>query len=312
MHNVLAITIPFFAVIFCGSIARLCGWFSEESGRALARFAFFVVLPPFMFVAIVSIDVTALFNFGFVLRYELATVIMFLVAASFATYVVKLSPKKRGLFCLNASYPNYGYIGLPMAILAFGERAAAPISLILVFDTVTLLIMATLLSHDTARGNLGRALGNTISSMLRNPLLLSVLAGFGFSACGFHLPSLPEQFLKMLAGAAAPTALFALGIILVGQPIRTAVTELVAISLLKLVLPPLIIVTVFFAWPASLPIDPLWIQLAVLFASLPIATNVFAMSQFYNVYTKRTATAIMITTIFASITVPATLFFLVK
>ena len=148
--------------------------------------------------------------------------------------------------------------------------------------------------------------------MLRNPLLLTVLVGLGFSASGLQLAALPEQFLKMLAGAAAPTALFALGITLVGQPIRAALTELATISLIKLMIHPALIAAAFLLWPSSQPINPLWIQLAVLFASLPIAANVFALSQFYNVYTGRTATAIMITTICASITVPVTLFLLTK
>ena len=311
MLDVLSITIPFFAIILCGSLARLRGWFSEESGQTLARFAFFVVLPPFMFIAITSIDVTALFHIGFVLRYELVTISMFLIAGIFATYVIQLTPKQRGLFCLNTAYPNYGYIGVPMAILAFGQQAAAPISLILVCDTITLLVMTTILSHDSAKGHLGRALRDTILSMLRNPLLLAVMAGLSFSASGFQLAGLPEQFLKMLASAAAPTALFALGITLVGQPIRAALTELTAISLLKLIIHPALIAVAFLSWPSSQPIDPLWIQLAVLFASLPIAANVFALSQFYNIYIGRTATSIMITTICASVTVPVTLFLLI-
>ena len=311
MLDVLSITIPFFGIILCGSLARLRGWFSEESGQTLARFAFFVVLPPFMFIAITSIDVTALFHIGFVLRYELVTISMFLMAGIFATFVIRLSPQQRGLFCLNTAYPNYGYIGVPLAILAFGEQAAAPISLILVCDTITLLVMTTLLSHDAASGHLGRALRDTIISMLRNPLLLAVLAGLGFSASGFQLAIMPEQFLKMLAGAAAPSALFALGISLVGQPIRAAVPELTAISLLKLIVHPTMIAAIFLLWPSPHPIEPLWIQLAVLFASLPIAANVFALSQFYNVYIGRTATAIMITTICASFTVPVSLFLLI-
>ena len=311
MLEVLSITIPFFTIILCGSLARLRGWFTEECGQTLARFAFFVVLPPFMFIAITTIDVTALFHVGFVLRYELVTIIMFFIAGLLATYFVKLTPQQRGLFCLNTAYPNYGYIGVPMAILAFGKQAAAPISLILICDTITLLVMTTLLSHDAASGNLMRALRDTILSMLRNPLLLAVLAGLGFSASGLQLAVLPEQLLKMLAGAAAPTALFALGITLVGQPIRSALTELIAISLLKLIVHPAAIAAVFLLWPSTQVIDPLWIQLAVLFASLPIAANVFALSQFYNVYVGRSATAIMITTICASVTVPVTLFFLI-
>ena len=312
MLDILNITIPFFAIILCGSLARLRGWFSEESGQTLARFAFFVVLPPFMFIAITSIDVTALFHIGFVLRYELVTISMFLIAGIFATYVIRLTPQQRGLFCLNAAYPNYGYIGVPMAILVFGEQAAAPISLILFCDTVTLLIMTTILSNDAASGHLRRALRDIILSMLRNPLLLAVIAGFSFSASGSQLAVLPEQLLKMLAGAAAPTALFALGVTLVGQPLRSALTELATISLLKLILHPAMVAAVFLFWPSTQPIEPLWIQLAVLFASLPIAANVFALSQFYNVYVGRTATAIMVTTIGASVTVPVTLFLLIS
>ena len=147
-----------------------------------------------MFIAITSIDVTALFHIGFVLRYELVTISMFLIAGIFATYAIRLTPQARGLFCLNAAYPNYGYIGVPMAILAFGEQAAAPISLILVCDTITLLVATTLLSHDAASGHLGRALRDTFLSMLRNPLLLAVLAGLCFSASGFQLVCCQNNF----------------------------------------------------------------------------------------------------------------------
>ena len=288
MLNVLSITIPFFAIIFCGSLARLMGWFSAEAGQILGRFAFFVVLPPFMFIAITSIDVTALFHVGFVIRYELVTISMFLISAMIATYLFKLNSSERGLFCLNTTYPNYGYIGVPMAIIAFGEQAAAPISLILLCDTLTLLFMVTIFSHDGEAGKLGTAFRDTFFSLLRNPLLIAVLAGFSFSAGGFHLPELPTQVFKILAGAAAPTALFALGITLVGQPIRAALRELTLISLLKLIVHPALLGASFIFLPATKPIDPLWIQLAILFASLPIAANVFAMSHFYNAYSGRT------------------------
>ena len=54
------------------------------------------------------------------------------------------------------------------------------------------------------------------------------------------------------------------------------------------------------------------VQTAILSAALPIAANVFAMSQYYQVYSERTAGAIMLTTIVASITTPAVLFMLFR
>ena len=308
MIEILSLTIPFFTIILLGSIARLGGWFSEESGQMLARFAFFVVLPPFMFIAITAIDVTSVFNIGFVLRYELATIIMFILSAVTVRLLGGLSATEKGLFCLNTAYPNYGYIGVPLAILAFGEQAAIPVSLVLVFDTIVLLVMTTIMSHDARSGRLREALQRTALAMVKNPLLMSVLVGFGFSASGFSLPEMPHRLLEMLAGAAAPAALFALGITLVGQPIRAAIAEISVITCLKLIVHPVLVALLFLSWPASDPIDPMWIKVAILFACLPIAANVFAMSQFYGAYQGRTATTIMLTTILASITVPVTLY----
>jgi len=140
--------------------------------------------------------------------------------------------------------------------------------------------------------------------------LLSVLVAVAFSASGLNLPAMPDIFLKFLAGAAAPTALFALGITLVGQPLREAWAELSLLVLMKLFLHPLLIIAVFLHahLVGNGAIDILWIKVAVLFTCLPIAANAFAMSEYYGVYSGRSATAIMVTTLLASVTVPAFLY----
>ena len=47
---------------------------------------------------------------------------------------------------------------------------------------------------------------------------------------------------------------------------------------------------------------------AILTACLPIAANAFVMSDHYGGYAGRTASAVFITTIIASVTVPVTLY----
>ena len=311
MYDILSLTIPFFAAILLGSLASLKGWFSWSDGRILSRYVFFVVLPPFMFVAITSRPMTNILNLEFLLRYEAVTIFVFLIAVFLGRVFLKLKPAESGLFGLNAAYPNYGYIGVPLAILAFGEQAAIPVSMLLVCDTIILLIMTNILSHSPESGRLSQALYSTFISMLKNPLLMSVLVGFAFSAMGFRIEGMPDRFLQMLAGAAAPTALFALGITLIGQPIRATMNEIVPITILKLCVHPAIIAALFLGWPSAVPIEPLWIQVAILFACLPIAANVFALSQFYGIYQGRTATTIMLTTVIASLSVPAILYLLV-
>ena len=305
MGDILSLTIPFFGIILLGAFSRSSGFFDEQAGRILARFAFFVVLPAFMFVSITSAPVSEVANPHFILRYEAVTIIIFALAIVFATRILGLSGRSSGIFALNATYPNYGYIGVPLAILAFGEGAVVPMSLILVCDSIMLLLLTAIFTRDKGSGDLSSALVQMLRSMSRNPLLLSVLTGFIFSASGLTLPKMPIFFLDMLAGAAAPTALFALGITLVGQPIRSARAELGTITILKLVIHPLLMAAVMLTMPG---LDVLWIQTAILFACLPVAANVFALSEFYQAYSGRTATSIMLTTLIASVSVPATLY----
>ena len=305
MGDILSLTIPFFGIILLGAFSRSSGFFDEQAGRILARFAFFVVLPAFMFVSITSAPVSEIANPHFILRYEAVTIIIFALGSVFATRILGLSGRSSGIFALNATYPNYGYIGVPLAILAFGQGAVVPMSLILVCDSIMLLLLTAIFTRDQRSADLSPALMQMLQSMSRNPLLLSVLAGFIFSASGLTLPDMPIFFLDMLAGAAAPTALFALGITLIGQPIRSARAELGTITILKLVIHPLLMGVVMLTMPG---LDVLWIQTAILFACLPVAANVFALSEFYQAYSGRTATSIMLTTLIASFTVPATLY----
>ena len=305
MGDILSLTIPFFGIILLGAFSRSSGFFDEQAGRILARFAFFVVLPAFMFVSITSAPVSEVANPHFILRYEAVTIIIFALGIVFATRILGLSGRSSGIFALNATYPNYGYIGVPLAILAFGEGAVVPMSLILVCDSIMLLLLTAIFTRDKGSGDLSSALVQMLHSMSRNPLLLSVLTGFIFSASGLTLPQMPIFFLDMLAGAAAPTALFALGITLVGQPIRSARAELGTITILKLVIHPLLMAAVMLKMPG---LDMLWIQTAILFACLPVAANVFALSEFYQAYSGRTATSIMLTTLIASVSVPLTLY----
>lgn len=312
MLEILTITSPFFLIIFLGSFLRKLGWFTEEHGRTLARFAFFVVLPPFMFVSITSSSITQNFSLTFLLQYEISTILLFLTAAIIGRKILRLEGSAPSMFALNSTMPNYGYIGVPLCLLAFGKNAALPMALILVADTIVLLTLAAIVAAQQDTHSLKDSLLNMIFSMVRNPLLISVLIAFLTVAMGFELPNLLHLLLETLAGAAAPTALFALGVTLVGQPILSVRLELSLLVFFKLLIHPFLTAVIFLSWPMlGFEItDVLWIKVAILFSCLPIAANVYALSHFYGSYSGRTATAIMFTTILASITVPMTLFLL--
>lgn len=306
MLDVLAISIPFFGLIFLGMAARRAKFCDESGTRLISKFAFYITLPPFMFYHIASNDPLEFFNFGFLWRYELITILIFGASGLMARYLYRLSRNQSGIFGLNTSYPNYGYMGVPLVITAFGEQAALPMGLMLFADTIVLLAMTAIFITDDDRGVL-KTLWGILLTLIKNPLLQSVAAGLAFAASGLSLPLTLERFIVLLAGAAAPTALFALGATLYGQPIRSAFREIGMISVIKLIVHPLLIAVVFLVIPGQ---DLLWVKVAIVASCLPVAANVFMLSEFYGAYRKRTASAILASTVLATFSVPIVLYLL--
>ena len=306
MLDVLNISIPFFALIFLGFGAHAIGFIDVAGARTMSKFAFYVTLPPFMFLKITASDPAAILNWGFIWRYESSTILIYLTAALIAQLLFRLGRLESGIFGLNVAYPNYGYMGIPLAILAFGDEAALPMALILFADTIVLLTLTACFVSGNEGGPVA-AIKRISFTMIANPLVIAVLAGLLFSASGLILPKIPQQFGTLLAGAAAPVALFALGATLFGQPVRAAAAEVSAISLLKLILHPLLVALFFLGLPGQ---EPLWVKVAILSSCLPVAANVFMLANHYGAYTGRTASAILMSTALASATVPLILFWL--
>ena len=130
MQAALSITVPFFALILLGTFLRRQNFLDALTTNTLSRFAFYVVMPPLVYLTIASQPVGDILNPGFVVRYEIATILLFLLAYPLGK-LLKLNVKESGILGLNRAYPNYGYIGVPLAILAFGDEAALPLALIL-------------------------------------------------------------------------------------------------------------------------------------------------------------------------------------
>ena len=210
MIDVLNISIPFFALIFLGFGAHAIGFVDAAGARTMSRFAFYVTLPPYMFLKVSASEPSSILNWGFVWRYESGTIIMYLTAAAIGYWLFRLERLESGIFGLNVAYPNYGYMGIPLAILAFGDAAALPMALILFADTIVLLALTSCFVAGNG-GGVTESVKRIAITMVSNPLVLAVMAGLLFSASGLPLPQIPQQFGSLLAGAALPVALFALG-----------------------------------------------------------------------------------------------------
>ena len=165
-----------------------------------------------------------------------------------ANRLFRLSRSESGIW-LSAAYPNYGYMGIPLGILTFGDAAAVPLAVILFVDGILLFGFAAIAVSGRGTGWISTSVG-ALRTMAKNPFLIAITASLVFSASGIEMPLFVDRVLSLLAGAATPVALFALGVTVFGQSLQSSVGELLGISLFRLILHPLLVALLFLGLPA--------------------------------------------------------------
>ena len=114
-----------------------------------------------------------------------------------------------------------------------------------------------------------------------------------------------SQLIDYLAQAAAPCALFAMGVTLALRPLKRMPLSLSYIVPMKLIVHP---VLMYIALSYAGNFDSVWMFTAVLMAALPTATNVFVIAQQYDVWTERASASVLVTTVCSVVTLTLLLF----
>jgi malonate transporter and related proteins len=206
-----------------------------------------------------------------------------------------------GLHALAASFPNSGYMGIPLFLLAFGEAGSLPVIVANVAQSITIFFVALFLVElGGGSGSLGRRLAPIFKNLLLNPFLIASALGLALNASGIGLSGPFETMFKTLAAAASPCALFALGLFMVGKPITRGLPEVAWLAFAKLVLHP-IVAWVIAAHLCRLPPDT--VRALVLISALPTGALVFVVAQRYNVYVQRGSAAVLVSTVLSILTI---------
>ena len=138
---------------------------------------------------------------------------------------------------LNAAYPNAGFIGLPLCMLAFGHASLAPAVIATIMTVCVLFAVAIVLVELGLQREKKRVatMGKVVRSLVTNPLLFTPFAGWLCSGTGLTRSGSADTFLKLLGAAASPCALVALGLFLGEKSDGGAVKTTTMLLLAKLV-----------------------------------------------------------------------------
>jgi len=290
MLQFLATSTPFFAVIALGAFTAWRGLFSADTVRVFNTFAFMVATPAMVLRVMSRQPIAELWNGIFFAALALIGVGVLALAIALQRRLLGLpfpNAVSRGQALVGG---NFAFLGIPLMLAFLGDSAAAPIAIGLI--------------------EAGRGQGSPVTIALRlvrgtivNPFMLSIMAGIALSLSAIALPEPVDRFLLFLGASAAPVGVFALGIAAFqwsreGKlPLRGVLPLVVG----KLVLHPLLTWVVL---ALVLKLDPFWVQAGVLYAALPIAANVFVISERFDTGSRPIAAAIVISTAAAALTFP--------
>jgi malonate transporter and related proteins len=284
--------LPVFGLVGCGLLAGRLGLVPQASSEALNQFVYAFALPAMLFVAVYRGSLEEILS-----GYFLAAVITATLVTALAGYF--LSRGAQGgdrpesiLRGLNGSFANTGFLGIPLVTVAYGERAILPAALATVATNLfsfAVAIVCLELAINRRGGNALKALGGVARSPLIWPIALAVL----LVALRIKVPGPLEKLASLLAAAAGPCALFAIGLFVSQLSIRKGAAAAWPSTALKLAVHPALTALLAF-W--LLPVDPFWAMVAVVCASLPLGATAFVLSQRYKLLEAETSTGAVLST----------------
>ncbi|MEO8152486.1 MAG: AEC family transporter [Rhizobacter sp.] len=314
MQAILAVTVPFFALVLCGYLAAQRRVLPEAAIPGLNAFVLFFALPCMLFRFGASMPFSQLINPSLIAVYALCAllVVFFTVALTLrrAGSQKGVDMKNAAFGALVAAFPNTGFMGVPLLVALLGERAAGPVIgtvLIDLFLTSSLCIAMAQARpagdtspHDSSAATVLRSLRGALS----NPLPWAIGLGAALAASGQQLPAPLAQIVKMLGDSATPVALFTIGSVLwrAGQHVhtRTPVSQYLPVALIKLFIHPLLVLGIgLLLRAAGVPVPDFGLSVLMLSAALPSASNVSLLAERYGADNGRVARIIMASTVLA-------------
>ncbi len=143
-----------------------------------------------------------------------------------------------------------------------------------------------------------------------HPFIIATIAGVLAAIFRVELPGSIDKLFEFLASAAAPCALFTMGVTAALRPLKKVPGELGYIIPFKLAVHPLLVYLLMVALVPNL--DTMWLYAAVILAALPTATNVFVIAQQYQVWQERASSAVVVSTLGATISVTGILYLMLN
>jgi predicted permease len=293
----LGLIAPFFLYIFAGVAAQLLLRHGAEQQRWLDAFIFYVALPALLFQSVRIVPPGAFSLLIFVALTAAVTGMMY--AVGWLIGRGNTNNDHPAVFGLAASYSNIGYMGPTLTVAVLGPQAGAPAAFVFCADV---LLIFTIWPAMTGSGTSGGArIVHSLRKVVTHPFIIATLSGLVFAWSGIALPAFIDMPLSGFQNAAAPAALFSLGLTLARNRGGRLEGRLGVCLAVKLIGHPLAVSLVFTLISGF---DPVWVATAIIMGALPPAANVYVMARGEGISVPLSARTVLYGTAFSTITLP--------
>jgi malonate transporter len=301
MLNVLGIVAPIFIAIAIGYVLAKSEILPKESIRGLGIFVLYVALPALIIKALVRGPLTELIDLRYLAAYGAGSVVVFGLGFALARFGQRRDLQSSALAALGMAASNSGFIGYPLAALVIGPPAILGLALCMLVENLLIIPAALAMAEagTQARASLGTTLKASAAGLIKNPIMMAIVAGTLLSIFGIGLPAPLLKTVDLFATASAPVALFAIGASLVGLQIRGLGGDAGQIVVGKLLVHPFL---VYLGFKLVGPVDPALKATGIIMASMPMVSIYPLLGQKYGLG-EICAAALMMSTIFSVLTI---------
>ncbi len=281
--------LPVFAIMAFGFAMGRMGKASVDDARFLNRFALTILLPILVFGLIANAQIPR-FDILPLAIYAGVQVVVFTVGLLLALTVLNRPAGEAVLLGFCGVFVNTVMYILPISVLLYGEGRVLPAATIVTWDSTVTFASAMIALQMIS---LGRVSFSQIAlTIAKTPILQAIAAGVVVSMAEIAIPAPLETFIQFAGGAAAPVALYALGVALSKTDFRpnATVASFVGIKL--------------FVFPAAiwLAMDQLAAEaeggdLYRLISAGPSGAMAFSLALLYNIRTDAIAQIIVWTSL---------------
>ena len=289
--SVALLLLPDFLLIVGGALLRRTRGFEAAFWSGIERLVYFVLFPALLFRSL-ALSPLALADAARLAGVGLAFTLAGMMLSALAAPLFRL-PAPTFAACFQCGFRFNTYIALAVASRLAGADGVAAIS-VLIGVLVPVVNLA-------AVGMLARGRGGRVAlELARNPLVLACLAGIAWKTAGWPVPAIPSRILELLASAALPLGLLAVGAGLVLTRGTLPLPALAWWNGVKLVALPAIALVLANVVGLTGPER----QVAVVMAAVPTATSAYILATQMNGVGAPVALLISSGTLLAAVTLP--------